>query len=56
MDCVRRLTRQAVRDAGLARPRVNESIGRYVVDFAWPRERVVVETDGWAAHGTGRRS
>jgi very-short-patch-repair endonuclease len=22
------------------------------VDFLWPRERVVVETDGWEAHGT----
>jgi very-short-patch-repair endonuclease len=25
-----------------------------VVDFLWPREKVVVETDGWAAHGHRR--
>ena len=24
----------------------------YRVDFWWPEPRVVVETDGWAAHGT----
>ena len=22
------------------------------MDFLWPRERVVVETDGWEGHGT----
>ena len=40
-----------VREAGLPRPLVNEAIGPYLVDFVWPPERVVVETDGWAAHG-----
>jgi very-short-patch-repair endonuclease len=40
-----------IREAGLPRPRVNEAIGPYLVDFAWQDERVVVETDGWAAHG-----
>ena len=40
-----------IRDAGLPEPRVNHPVGPYVVDFAWPAHRVVVETDGWAAHG-----
>jgi very-short-patch-repair endonuclease len=40
-----------VADAGLPRPSVNRRLGRYTVDFLWDRERVVVETDGWAAHG-----
>jgi very-short-patch-repair endonuclease len=37
--------------ADLERPRVNERVGRFMVDFLWPAQRVVVETDGWAAHG-----
>jgi very-short-patch-repair endonuclease len=40
-----------IREAGLPRPRVNEAIGGHLVDFAWLDERVIVETDGWAAHG-----
>jgi very-short-patch-repair endonuclease len=36
----------------LPRPRVNTRIAGCEVDFAWPEERVVVETDGYAAHGT----
>jgi len=44
--------------AGLPRPRVNLPIvlddgGPHVVaDFAWPELHVIVETDGWASHGT----
>ncbi len=34
----------------LALPSVNEQIGIYAVDFLWRGERLVVETDGWAAH------
>jgi very-short-patch-repair endonuclease len=37
--------------AGLPQPLVNHAIGPYLADFAWPRHRVVVETDGYAAHG-----
>jgi hypothetical protein len=37
--------------AGLPRPEVGRRIGAYVVDFAWPEQRVVVETDGYAFHG-----
>jgi very-short-patch-repair endonuclease len=40
-----------VRAAGLPRPLVNHTIGPYEVDFVWPRERVLVETDGWDTHG-----
>jgi hypothetical protein len=40
-----------VADAGLPRPDVNTIVNGSRVDFAWPAERVVVETDGWAAHG-----
>jgi hypothetical protein len=41
-------------EAGLPRPAVNPRVGRYTVDFLWEREKVVVETDGFAAHGHRR--
>jgi very-short-patch-repair endonuclease len=34
----------------IARPEVNARIGRYTVDFLWPEQRLVVETDGYVAH------
>jgi very-short-patch-repair endonuclease len=37
---------------GLPRPQTNASIDGMEVDFVWPRERLGVETDGWAAHAT----
>ena len=40
-----------VRKAGLPRPIAGHPIGPYTADFAWPAERVVVETDGWGFHG-----
>jgi very-short-patch-repair endonuclease len=39
---------------GLPRPLVNQVVCGYEVDFVWPDARLVVETDGWSAHG--RRS
>jgi very-short-patch-repair endonuclease len=33
-------------------PRVNVRVGPYLVDFAWPEQRLVVEVDGFRAHGT----
>jgi very-short-patch-repair endonuclease len=38
----------------LRRPEVNSSIEGYLCDFVWREERVIVETDGRAAHGTRR--
>lgn len=38
--------------AAIPRPLVNVRVGPYEVDFLWRRERVVVETDGHAHHGT----
>jgi very-short-patch-repair endonuclease len=40
-----------VREAGLPQPLVNATIPPYEIDFLWPAERVVVETDGWTFHG-----
>jgi very-short-patch-repair endonuclease len=36
----------------LPRPAVNVGVGGFVVDFAWPDERLIVEVDGYHAHGT----
>jgi very-short-patch-repair endonuclease len=41
---------RAIRHAGLPTPRCQQWIGRHRVDFLWPAERLIVETDGWAAH------
>jgi len=34
----------------LPRPDVNVPIGPYTVDFLWREQRLIVETDGYAAH------
>ena len=34
----------------LPQPEVNVRIDRFVVDFLWPPERLVVEVDGWYSH------
>ena len=57
------LTRSALEDRfldlverhGLPRPRVGVQIGGYEVDFFWPEAGLVVEIDGFAAHGTRAR-
>jgi very-short-patch-repair endonuclease len=36
----------------LPSPDVNSFVGGYEVDFVWRKQRLVVETDGLAAHGT----
>jgi Protein of unknown function (DUF559) len=38
------------REAGLPLPQVNVFAGGYLVDFLWPLQKVVVETDGYAFH------
>jgi very-short-patch-repair endonuclease len=43
-----------VRSAGLPRPAVNAPVGGFEIDFAWPGHRLLVETDGWSAHGHRR--
>jgi very-short-patch-repair endonuclease len=39
---------------GLPRPEVNVHIEGYECDFVWREQRLIVETDGGAAHGTNR--
>jgi very-short-patch-repair endonuclease len=41
-----------VRRHRLPRPEVNARVDRFIVDFLWRRERLVVEVDGWESHGT----
>ena len=40
--------------SGFPRPEVNIGIEGYECDFVWREHRLVVETDGRAAHGTHR--
>jgi very-short-patch-repair endonuclease len=44
-----------VRNAGLPDPEVNAWLIGLMVDFLWRRERIVVEVDGYAFHGSRRR-
>src|SRR5205823_12205336 len=37
--------------AGLPLPQANAKVGVYLADFLWAEQRLVVETDGWGAHG-----
>ena len=41
-----------LRRAGLALPETNVMAAGHEVDFLWRDERLVVETDGWAAHSS----
>ncbi|MBA3262686.1 MAG: DUF559 domain-containing protein [Thermoleophilaceae bacterium] len=36
----------------LPTPEVNATVEGYEVDFVWRHEKLIVETDGWMAHGT----
>jgi hypothetical protein len=53
-------TRSSLEDAflelcdahGIPRPLVNTVVEGYEVDFCWPEERLIVETDGYEHHGT----
>jgi very-short-patch-repair endonuclease len=50
-EAERRL-KELVRKANLPPPVTNTRIGRYEVDALWPRQRLVVEVDGFAFHST----
>jgi very-short-patch-repair endonuclease len=46
-----------IRRTGLPEPLVNHTLiapdhGPCEVDFYWPTQRLIVETDSWRAHGT----
>lgn len=41
-----------LRAHGIDPPEVNARVGHYEVDFIWRARRLVVETDGWAYHGS----
>ena len=41
----------ALKAAALPLPLTQQSVGPYRVDFLWPDHKLVVETDGWQAHG-----
>ena len=43
---------EVCRHAGLPPPLVNIVIEGMEVDFCWPAAGIIVETDGWATHGT----
>jgi very-short-patch-repair endonuclease len=43
---------RALRLVELPRPLCNIEVEGYTVDFVWPQARLIVETDGWRAHGT----
>jgi very-short-patch-repair endonuclease len=38
----------------LPTPEINSRIEGYTVDFVWRDQKLIVETDGWRAHGTRR--
>jgi very-short-patch-repair endonuclease len=45
---------ELVTKAGLPAPHVNVIIEGHECDFVWPQFRLIVETDGFATHGTRR--
>jgi very-short-patch-repair endonuclease len=46
-----RRLRELIRAAGLDRPLFNEPVLGHVVDVVWPKQRLVVEVDGYQYHG-----
>lgn len=49
-----RALRRLVKSAGLPLPETNVKLGEWEIDALWRRERVAVEIDSWAWHGTRR--
>ena len=50
-EAERRLV-ELIRAAGLPRPRTNARVEGLEVDVVWPEQRLVVEVDGYAFHGS----
>ncbi len=46
-----RAFRRLIRDARLPAPQVNQRLGRYVPDFIWREQRLIVEIDSYQFHG-----
>ena len=46
-----RILSRLLKAADLPQPLINHPIGRYRADFAWPAKKLIVEFDGYAAHG-----
>ncbi len=44
---------QLLREAGIKGWQANFPAGPYVIDVAFPRQRVAIEIDGWAFHSDG---
>jgi very-short-patch-repair endonuclease len=47
-----RLLVKLLRDAGITGWRANYPVGGYRVDVGFPKQRVAIETDGWAFHSS----
>lgn len=45
-----RLAHQILRNAGITGWRANFAIGPYFADIAWPKERIILEVDGYEFH------
>jgi very-short-patch-repair endonuclease len=46
-----RVMARLIREAGLPLPVIQMRIAGHRADLAWPGHRLIVEVDGWAAHG-----
>lgn len=46
------LMRSLCRQAKLPQPLVNVRLSGFLVDFCWPDQRLIVEVDGYATHGS----
>ena len=46
-----RMMLRLIRDAALPPPQTQMLIAGHRADFAWPERRLIIEVDGWAAHG-----
>lgn len=47
-----RLLVKLLRDAGITGWKANYPVGGYKVDVAFPKQKVAIETDGWAFHSS----